>query len=255
MEDLPNKILNYLTDFWKAPFKAMKDAANEKKYIPGLIILLISFLFLLGNLMISKGQMESSLSSGSTQAMANSMLGGMMGGINISPAIAFSGIPMPTIISQVLFALGILILPLLGIVFVTKMILKTIKEEHLRFGEVFKALSIPYGLVIIFAMVFSMLSNAIISTGSLEGQAGIFLIGILLLLGFLKTFVGIFAYVLYSMVLKEKYGTSLAASLGVVIAAVLVVMLVIIPFLMTAAALSGMTAGGAGGLTGSTPPM
>lgn len=238
-------LISLFLNFWANPFKAMKDLVENKKYLASVIVLLIAFFVVFGNGMYSPTTEQQ---TGYTQSSGQMMQGMLLGGSNlINPSLSLQNLPVEGILPNFLVSAAIFFLPLLALIFVSTLALKSIKEK-VKFREVARILSAPYSLIVIHSTilmtVFKSISSSMVFSGSVPWMKVI----LLFLLSFIITFLSIYAYILYTSVLSKRYEVSPAAALGSVVASIVVIMLFTLPLTMT---FSLLTMGG--GVAASSP--
>lgn len=223
------KTLNYFRDFWTQPVNAMKNAASEKKFVLPVIMVALAFILTWGQIAATTAKAEGSSIGASSKVGAQ-----LFFGLGLNPANIIGGLPVSETGDQLLAAFVGSIIPFLAIVFTSTMVLRALGEAKQRITEAlidnFKLFSVPYSLIVVFSAIFSMITLGILPA---EGQVTSIL---LVIVSFFPVFFSVYAYVLYAMVIKEKYDVNLKVAAGVS----LVILLVMVLFVKVALMGSGM---------------
>jgi hypothetical protein len=136
-----------------------------------------------------------------------------------------------------LIAGAVMLLPLMGLTFIVTMFTKGLAGKHAKFREIFRILLIPQCLVVIYGVLLSLIVyGAGYATRYAIGSSavGILVLAVMVVVYFLSMFLNIYAYLLYSLAIKERYGTSIASSVTIIIAAQVIISLFLITFMLMA---------------------
>jgi len=231
------QIFDYLIGFWFRPLETMRHVANDRNWISSLILLLITIGSVFG---FYRGLLANSYNAMIQQSMASLM-------IFINPMSTFVAMVagIPDYAYAFLITAAVVILPLMAITFIVTMFTKGLAGKHAKFREIFRVLLIPHCLVLLFGVLISLIMYLVAYVPKYAGSSdivGIFILIVMVVAYFLSMFLSIYAYLLYALAIKERYGTSIASSVTIIIASQVIISLFLIVFMLV-----GMMASFGGG--------